>query len=163
MKKTLLSIAVMAFIFSSCNNSKKEEHTTKQELEVVSYENHDAHHADAVLNNDWMQDMKIDNGTKWFANKETNEGVQKMQNSIKTQTTTQLEEYHKLAETLNVEKNYVIKNCTMEGASHDNLHIWLLPLMAKIDALAETKSVDEASKIKQHLAVNINAYYNYFQ
>ncbi len=51
----------------------------------------------------------------------------------------------------------------MEGASHDNLHIWLLPLIAKIDALSEVKTIEDAAKIKLSIQKNINEYNTYFQ
>ena len=86
-----------------------------------------------------------------------------MQNSIKTQRTNTLDTYHKLAKQLNDEKNYVIKNCTMKGASHDNLHVWLLPLIKKIERLSETKTLEEASKLKYSIDANVNAYTNYFE
>jgi flagellar biosynthesis component FlhA len=167
MKKTLLSIAMMAIIFSSCNNSKKEEHSTEQnmqeDVETVSYENHETDQEENVLNNNWMNEIQLDNGNKWIANIETNEGIQKMKDILKTQPTTTIEEYHQLASELTVAKNYVIKECTMKGPSHDNLHIWLLPLLEKIDALSETNNLEEASKIKQSIAENVHAYDIYFK
>lgn len=167
MKKTLLSIAMMAFILSSCNNSKKEAHATEQntkvELEEVSHQNHDAPSEGNVLNNNWMNEIQLDNGSQWLANIETNEGVQKMKEMLKSIDTNTLEEYHNLAAELTHAKNYVIKECTMKGPSHDNLHVWLLPLMEKIDALAETNNLEEAAKIKQSIAENVNAYDNYFK
>ena len=51
----------------------------------------------------------------------------------------------------------------MKGASHDNLHVWLYPLIQKIGALSDTNNLVEASKIKQSIEENINAYGTYFQ
>ena len=169
MKKALLTIAMMAFIFTGCNNNKKAEnaidHSSEQEVKAVSHDDHDDDHhlSDDGLNNNWTKEIQMDNGAKWVANKETNEGVQKMQNILKTQSTNTLEDYYKLADQLNSDKNYLVQNCTMKGDSHDNLHVWLLPLMAKIDALSETKSLDDASKIKHSIEENLNAYSDYFK
>ena len=166
MKKTFLSITMAAFIFSSCNNSKKENHATEQsaqeETEVVSHENHETHEASSVLNNNWMDEIQMDNGSKWLANIETNEGVKKMNAILESHSTNTLEDYHSLATELTHAKNYVIKECTMKGPSHDNLHVWLLPLMEKIDTLLEVKNLEEASKIKQSIAKNVQAYDIYF-
>lgn len=167
MKKTLLSIAMLTFIFTGCNNSKKEnttDHDSHQKVEAVSNDDHDDHQlSDDGLSNSWTTEIETNDGAKWESNPETNEGVEKMQDLLKTQNTNSLEDYYKLAEQLNVDKNYVIKNCTMKGASHDNLHVWLLPLMAKIEALSETKSVEDASKIKQNIEENVNLYSDYFE
>tara|TARA_R110002096_G_scaffold280740_2_gene474852 strand:+ start:2924 stop:3397 length:474 start_codon:yes stop_codon:yes gene_type:complete len=150
----------------SCKDNKNQESKTKMDTVEESADVKEEHHNDEASNvyeNAWIKEIVMNNGAKWEANAETNEGVQKMQNSIKTQTTSTLYEYHKLAEQLNEDKNYVIKNCTMKGASHDNLHIWLLPLMAKIEALSESKTIEDAVKIKHSINENISAYKNYFQ
>lgn len=167
MKKTLLSIAMMAFIFTGCNNNKKAEnateHSSHQEVEAISAEDHDDHELSGDgLDNIWTTEIETNDGAKWEANLETNEGVQKMQNLLKTQPTKTLEDYYTLAEQLNTDKNYVVKNCTMKGASHDNLHVWLLPLMAKIEALSETTSLEDASKLKHSIEENVNLYSDYF-
>ena len=169
MKKTLVSIAMLAFIFTGCNNNKKSEqaidHDSPQDVEVVSQDDHDDDHhlSGDGLDNTWTSEIEMDNGAKWYANPETNEGVLKMQNLLRTHPTDSLEDYYKLADQLNDDKNYLVKNCTMKGASHDNLHVWLLPLMAKIEALSETTSMDEAAKLKHSIEENVNAYADYFE
>ena len=110
-----------------------------------------------------MNDIQLNDGSKWEANIETTEGVIKMQKLIKTQTTTTIEDFHFLANNLNEVKNKVVKECTMKGASHDNLHIWLYPLIEKVTALTETNDISDASKIKQSIVENLNAYSDYFE
>lgn len=145
MKHLFLTLIIITLV--SCKDSKKE----------VTVE------VDNLYSNTWIKEIKLNDGDKWEANSETNEGILKMQNSLKKASTNTLDEYYQLAEKLNVDKNYVIKNCTMKGASHDNLHVWLLPLIAKIDALSNTKTIEDAKKLKQSIEENINAYANYFE
>jgi hypothetical protein len=51
----------------------------------------------------------------------------------------------------------------MTGPSHDNLHVWLHPLIEKIEALQNTDSeasgVQRVHDIEQHL----NGYYEFFE
>jgi hypothetical protein len=156
MKNLAIIILLITTVLTSCKNTEnKVEITTSKE--VVKEQETD------ILSTAWMDNIQLNNGVKWEANAETNKGVQEMQNSLKTQVVSTLEDYHKLAELLNNDKNYVIKNCTMKGASHDNLHVWLLPLMAKIDVLSETKTIEDASKLKHSIEENINIYQTYFQ
>ena len=157
MKYLIFAMSLLALV--SCKDNKKQEskiemNTVEQPAEVK--EEHHNDEASNVYENAWTKEIVMNNGAKWQADAKTNEGVQKMQNTIKTQTTSTLDEYHKLAEKLNHDKNDIIKNCTMKGASHDNLHVWLLPLMAKIEALSETKTVEDAAKIKHSIEENIN-------
>ena len=156
MRKLAISIFLVAIAITSCKNNEKEAKPNTT-TEVAQEQETD------ILSTNWMQDIKLNNGSKWKANIETTEGVENMQEVLKTQTTIAIEEYHQLASLLNENKNYVIKKCSMKGASHDNLHVWLLPLIAKIDALSEVKTVENAAKIKKSIEDNINEYATYFQ
>ena len=117
----------------------------------------------STINNKWMQEIELNEGNKWTANPETNTGVAKMQEVLTTNTPKDLKDYYDIAEILNKEKNYIIKKCTMKGTSHDNLHMWLLPLIEKIDALKEVKTLDDALLIYKSIEQNINAYDMYFE
>jgi hypothetical protein len=164
MKHLIFAMSLLALV--SCKDNKNQENKSEMDTVQKSAEDKEEHYnveASNVYENAWTKEIEMNNGAKWEANAETNEGVQKMQNSIQTQTTSTLDEYHKLAKQLNEDKNYVIKNCTMKGASHDNLHVWLLPLMAKIEALSESKTIEDAEKIKHSINENISAYKRYFQ
>lgn len=166
MKKTLLSIAMMAFILSSCNNKKEEaviEETTQEQVEVVSHEDHDTHQASSVLNNDWMNEIQMDNGSQWAANIETTDGVNDMLKLISESKTETVEDYLGLANKLNERKNTLVKECTMEGPSHDNLHVFLHPLIEKINVLLETKTTEEGATALNSIEDNLNAYTTYFK
>ncbi len=162
MKQVIFAISLLALV--GCKDTKQQEtktETIEQPIELIN----EGHNEDTsnVYANVWTNNIELDNGSKWPANPETKEGVQNMQNMIKAQTTKTLDDYYKLAEQLNNDKNYVIKNCTMKGASHDNLHIWLLPLIDKIETLSQAKTLEEASKLKYSIEGNLNAYNDYFE
>ncbi|MGZ0017342.1 hypothetical protein [Yeosuana sp. AK3] len=156
MKKLLLTISLLILILSSCINVKKENQTTK-------HDTHKTTPVNTVFNNKWMDTIQLDNGSKWLANMETTKGVEKMKNLLKTLPTNTLDDFQNLALELSQAKNQVIKECTMKGPPHDNLHVWLLPLMEKIDALTETKNLEEAKLIKDRIAENVHAYDIYFK
>jgi len=160
MKHAIFAISLLALV--SCKDSKNREKVINTDAVEVTHENHNEK-ASNLYTNSWIKEIEANDEGKWEANAETNEGVQKMQNNIKTQRTNTLGAYHKLAAQLNDDKNYVIENCTMKGAPHDNLHVWLLPLMGKIEALSASKTVEGASKLKQSIAENVNVYSNYFK
>jgi hypothetical protein len=160
MKHAIFAICLLAIV--SCKDSKNQEKVINTDAVEATHEDHNEK-ASNVYATSWIKEIETNEDGKWKANAETNEGVQKMQNNLKTQRTNTLGAYHKLAEQLNDDKNYVIKKCTMKGAPHDNLHVWLMPLMEKIEALSESKTVEEASKLKQSIVENVNAYSNYFE
>ncbi|AUC76897.1 MULTISPECIES: hypothetical protein [unclassified Olleya] len=161
-----LIFAMTLFAFVGCKDNKKQEEIIKTETVNQSVNIKNNKQSDETLEvykNTWIDEIKVSDNGKWSANKETNEGVKNMLTSIATNRTNSLENYQDLAEQLSQHKNYIIKNCTMKGDSHDNLHVWLLPLMAKIEALSETKTVEDASKIKSSIEKNINAYSDFFE
>ncbi len=160
MKHLILAISLLALV--GCKDSKKQETLTNKDAVEATHEDHNEE-ASNLYTNVWVNEIKNDEGAKWQADAKTNEGVKKMQTTIKTKSTSTLAEYHKLAEQLNDDKNFVVKNCTMEGASHDNLHIWLHPLIEKIGVLTKIENVDDAAKLKHSIEENINAYDTYFQ
>jgi hypothetical protein len=166
MKKTILSLAILSALLVSCNETKHKHESTdtvettegvhEHEMEEMAAETHS-------MNNAWVNEIKLDNGSKWEANLETTEGVDKMLNLVKTSDPKTVEDYHTLASKLNEDKNYVVKKCTMEGPSHDNLHVFLHPLIEKIEALGEVSTTDEGAKITASIEENLEGYYNYFQ
>ena len=164
MKHLIFAMSLLALV--SCKDNKNQETEKKVNAVDTSVETtneHQEHETSNIYANTWANDIALNNGSKWQANLETNEGVERIKKSLKTQTTNSLEDYSKLVELLNVDKNYVIKNCTMKGDSHDNLHVWLMPLIEKIEALSEAKTLEEAAKLKQSIEENVNAYDTYFQ
>lgn len=164
MKHLIFTIGLLALV--SCKDHNTQEAATPSEAVEHQDEAVHEHHQQGdpnVYTNAWKDDMDMDNGDKWQSDLTTNEGVKKLQLSYNAQTTTTLEEYHKLAAQLNEDKNYLVKNCTMQGPAHDNLHTWLHPLIEKIAALADAETVEDASKIKSTIDENINAYYDYFK
>jgi len=156
MRKSVIIIVLIATVVTSCKNAEKQDEN-KITKEAVQEQ------VDDVLSTQWMNDIQLNNRTKWEANIETTEGVENMQALLKTHTPSSIEDYHQLANELNDVKNKVVKECTMKGASHDNLHIWLYPLIEKISALSKTDDLNEASKIKQSISENIEVYSTYFQ
>lgn len=143
MKKSFLIIAILSLTLTSCNDEKKQ--------------------TDSALNNNWKKEIKLDDGAKWAANIETTKGVIDLQILIKTHNKTTVDEYVSLGKKLNERKNILVDECTMEGPSHDNLHIFLYPLIQKINLLLETKSTEDATKIVSSISDNLTAYNTYFK
>ncbi|MBT8385433.1 MAG: hypothetical protein KJO83_06960 [Bacteroidia bacterium] len=162
MKRTLILITLFSLVFTSCNKSVKKDQNDSSPM--VEYENLQEKSQDNTYNlsNDWVNDIELDNNSKWQANVESTQGVNAMLDLIKKSDLKTIEDYYALGVKLNEEKNTIIKECTMTGPSHDNLHIFLLPLVEKIDYLSTATTKDEASKIMASIIANLNAYKNYF-
>ena len=167
MKHLIFTMSLLALV--SCKDSKKEEHVTEHNTqeqvstEAVSHKEHETHQENAVLNNNWMNEIQLDNGAKWLADKQTTEGVNTMLKLISESKTETVEDYLSLANKLNDRKNTLVKECTMTGPSHDNLHVFLHPLIEKIEVLLETKTTEEGSETLKSMTYNLNVYKTYFK
>lgn len=173
MKKTILITALVSAFLIGCNEGKNKQETTEtiEPIEALqengtsnTVSNQGKITADtAAINNTWINDIKLDDGKKWQANIETTQGVDKMLTLVKTSDLKTVEDYHNLASKLNEDKNFVVKKCTMKGPSHDNLHVFLHPLIEKIEALGKVASVEEGTMVTQSIKENLENYYPYFQ
>lgn len=155
MKKALLTVVFFSTLLIGCNENKSKE----------SMHDHHSHTASAeeVLNNEWVNDMALNDGKRWIANEETNVGVKEMIRMIEESDPATVADYHELATQLNETKNYVVKKCTMKGESHDYLHVFLYPLMTKIEALGKVSEVNQGAEIREHIIENLYLYHDYFE
>ncbi|GGW41278.1 hypothetical protein [Arenibacter certesii] len=163
MKKTILTTVMITALFINCKDSQDKSNvsTNVESTETI----HESVHEDdkMVLNNSWVTEIQLNSGNKWEANIETTEGVENMLELIKENNYKSVGDYHQLASKLNDEKNYVVKECTMTGPSHDNLHVFLHPLIKKIDALGNVNSVENGKVTIKSIKENLDGYYTYFK
>src|SRR5690606_32333694 len=103
--------------------------------------------------------VKLDNGEKWIANIETNEGIDNMLAMVKKEGSKETPYDGMLRGSLDKEFNVLLEKCTMTGESHDQLHNYLLPLKAKIDKLDPNSSKEAIEEIENYLLT----YYDYFK
>ncbi len=156
MKKTAILGLILLISLLGCKETQKEETTF---TEQTAAEHKEDPHGDQ---NNWMSQIQLDNGSKWKANIETTEGLQAMSSRIAEDESNSIKNYKQLASDLNDLKNKIIKECTMEGHSHDNLHVFLVPLADKIEALGEVNSVHQGAEITKDIREHLEVYYNYF-
>jgi len=156
MKKSAILGLVLLISLLGCKEAQKEETIITEQTAV---EHKEDSHGDQ---NNWMSQIQLDKESKWKANIETTEGIQAMSSRIAEDESNIIKHYKKLASDLNDLKNNVIRECTMEGEPHDNLHVFLVPLADKIEALGEVNSVHEGAVITRDIREHLEVYYNYF-
>lgn len=163
MKRIVIIILLFSLAFVSCDQTKKTDNTITSPLKERESEKEEAVHKASNINNDWIEDISLDNGAKWNANIETTKGINAMLNIMNESNLKTVEDYHALANKLHHEKNMIVKECTMKGPSHENLHVFLFPLIEKIDHLLTVTSKKDGSEIAASIKENLDAYKNYFQ
>jgi hypothetical protein len=143
----------MVALFTSCNQGSKAQDESP-EVKYIDRKNEQE--------NDWEQTIQLNNGSKWQANEATTEGILAMESIIAEANPITVKDFQQLGTELNEENMDLIKKCSMEGPSHDNLHIYLKPLIQKIAALQETPSAEEGNMLTSEIEKHLKAYLNYF-
>ena len=161
MKRTAILLSVFSLMLIRCKETKKENPTEGETtIETVEHDSYTG--ATQELDNSWTNKIVLNNGIKWEANKETTDGVMAMLTLINEAKTPTTADYKKLGDDLNEVKNTVVEECTMKGPSHDNLHIWLHPLIEKIEMLQKMENTQEGAYLTSNIKEHLEGYYDYF-
>jgi hypothetical protein len=157
MKKFKLLLPVVLLVLVACNNqeSKKEEnHDNHQKAEMK-----DEQKSNKEVHEETAGKVQLDNGKKWKANPETITGINNMSRLVQNGITGKVE-VAKLYDSLQVEFKAIFDKCTMTGESHNQLHIYLLPLKGRLDKL---KAGNSGMEILEELQVHLLTFKNYFE
>lgn len=150
MKTIKITSFLLAILFATgCNHS----------------ENHESHNGDAVHENHndeahADEQIELNNGEKWTVNEEM---IPFVEQSVQLMEEYDGTDYKQLADGLKDNNSKLIKSCTMDGKSHDELHKWLHPHLDLVKALGKAESQEEADKIVADLNQSFETYNTYFQ
>ena len=104
--------------------------------------------------------IELDNGKKWKVNTEMTPFITSGEQILNEFDG---KDYKALAKQLKEKNNGLIKSCTMNGKSHDELHKWLHPHLQLVDALSKAKNEQEAEEVISELKKSFTTYNTYFQ
>lgn len=150
MKKVIV-FGMSVVLLWSCNNST-EKSTAHQETENQAGHQHDEN-SDAI---------ELNNGEKWLVNEEMKPFVLKGEELVNTYIQDGKTDYKTLAEQLKDQNSQLIKSCTMDGKSHDELHKWLHPHLDIVKTLENETDAIKANEIVSQLQYSYQHYHQYF-
>lgn len=145
----VLNVIVVIVLFSLVSCKKEAKTEAKKTVEDISI-------VDTLS-------LKLNVGEKWLVNEETHEGVTKMNAIISDFNKSENTNYKTLGDSLSKQTSYIIKNCTMTGEPHDQLHVVLVPMLDEISIMRESKNDKESENALINLKDLIQAYYEYFK
>jgi len=109
------------------------------------------------------QQLHLNNGQKWSANKATVQGIDNMIAILAKEFDEERVVYYASnGQKLEIELNNIIANCTMKGDAHNQLHLYLMPLKQKINELKNCSSLDECPIISLNVLRYLNQFKDYF-
>lgn len=148
------TFSIGLFLFS-CNSTTTEQSTNNTEVTAP-----EEHHEHAQHNESGS--LQLNNGEKWIVNDEMKPFVSQGEALLEAYIANNDSDYKALANQIKEQNSQLIKSCTMDGRSHDELHVWLHPHLELVDALSETDSKEEADGIITQLTNSYNEYKQFF-
>lgn len=156
-KVMALSLSV-AFAFMSCKQESADQdhdmHDATEEMHA-----HDADDHEMMEEHHEVEKVSLNNGERWVVNEEMKPFVAEGERLVAEYSG----DYKKLAEDLTVQNNQLIKSCTMEGTSHDELHKWLHPHLEMVKELGDMDHQEAADKQVDEIKNSYQVYHEYFQ
>lgn len=108
--------------------------------------------------------LHLNNGEKWKANEETTASIKRMFDIAKVDIEEgRISYYAAMGERLNIEIETLFKECTMKGEEHNQLHLYIVPLIDKFGSLEFVSNEDEAMILQKDILKDLNNYHNYFE
>jgi len=156
--KTLLILLIASYAIS-CGNNTENNHDDHEghDHEMENAEPEHEEHVDSDLT------LDLNNGNLWSANIETTEGIGNMVVLMDSFSDTEsVEAYSILSNHLTETLNTILKECTMDGEAHNNLHTYLFPMFDMIEGIGSTDL--ETCKVSySELKDQLSEYPNYFE
>lgn len=162
--KYIIGLLTAGLLLIGCSKADEESHSGTQEMHSQT-EDHTGHdHGDDEHGHDnhaQSNGITLNNGEKWQADKHTNDKVNEMKNEIANYKKSN--DYTKLSLNLATDVNELIKGCTMESEPHNQLHVWLEPLLELVQGMKEASNdSDKSDKVKE-IEKTLNQYSEYFK
>lgn len=160
MKKTFWILFIALFAAACANEVKEADDSTTEQVEAVVEEADEHAHA----HGETMLDLiELNEGERWLVNEEMKPHVQSGENILKTFFEENSTNYDELVVNLENAHQSLIKSCTMEGKSHDELHKWLHPTLEAVKELKEANTSEEQRELTERLVDLYDTYHQYFQ
>ena len=132
---TITTVVIITLLSMSCNNTSSHQ-------------------------NNEEQNIALNDGQKWNVNAEMSPYILESEQILLQYNGT---DHKQLAEELEAKNKALIKSCTMNGKSHDELHKWLHPHMQLIKSLKDAETNEESIAFIAELKNSFQTFHNYFQ
>ena len=149
--KQIFLVAISSVVLMSCKNEVKTIDTQKT-TEIEHVQPAEGSSNQIVLNNN----------EKWVVNEEMKPYVLQGEELVNSYLQTNNTDYVGLAKQLKDLNSKLIKSCTMEGTSHDELHKWLHPHLELVEKLGSTTESENGKPCAKQISDSYKSYHQYF-
>jgi hypothetical protein len=127
-------------------------------------EHEHAAHKTIQADHDIELGLALNDGEKWPTDEHTRLAAARL--ALRGDKATEIHSQQEalvLAGDLDKELETLIQGCTMTGAAHDQLHVFLVALFQKVAALKEEKKLQELQRIRTDISSLLAAYEKHFE
>jgi|SRR5680860_913494 len=149
MRKQYITFGLIALLMScntSNNTDENTENKTVQKEEQISKEE--------------TSTISLNDGEKWKVNEEMLPHIEKSEIVFKA---FEGEDHDQLSKDMMVHTNNLIQSCTMDGASHDELHNWLHPHLELLKSLSSANPQKAKEEIISAIEKSFSSFHKYFE
>ncbi len=143
MKNLLILITITLL---ACNSQEKTE---------PEHSKHDK------TSEDKTELLGLNNGNKWKADKNTKEHIKEIVLIINDSIYLKSNSKPQFISKMQNQVDALIKDCKMEGADHDTLHLWLQKVLKDLKEIKEEE--DEHAEAYTNLKNSILSFYQFFE
>lgn len=148
MKKQYITIGLIALLMS-CNTSNTDETTEKKTVQN-----------EEQTTKEESSKISLNNGEKWKVNEEMLPHIEKSEDDFND---FEGDDYKQLSKDMMKHTNNLIQSCTMDGASHDELHKWLHPHLELLKSLSSVNNQKAEEEIIPAIEKSFNTFHKYFE
>lgn len=152
MTKKILIILAFSFLFFACDEHSEHKQNQKEEVKQEEHQ-HDQ----------GGEELQLNEGKKWAANSEMMIFVRKMEGSVSAFENSEEKDFKALGTDLQENVRALVSSCTMTGASHDELHKWLMPYMGLVKELNNAENDTQAEKTLHKIQHSFKEFNQYFE
>ncbi len=149
LKNCLVVWIMPAFFFLSCNNLAENTGAPDTPIQTAGPES--------------KEEINLVNGEKWKINEEMRPFIANGEKRVIAFQENGDTGYDGLAEQLENENKQLIKSCTMEGESHEELHKWLHPHLELVKRLKNVEDRRTAEHLVSDLKASYQNFHDYFE
>lgn len=146
MNKTFIALVLSASIVACTSPAEKNTE--------IDHANHQQEEAET---------LQLNGNEKWQVNEEMKPFIVAAEQLLNDFIESKNSDYSSLAAALQSENEKLMRSCTMDGESHDQLHLWLYPNMKLIKSLGEAQDQSAAEPIVEELRASYELYHQYFE
>lgn len=143
--KQLLIILVLAI--TSCTSQQPAE---QQESKTVNNKEKT------------VEIIPLNNGTKWKADEATKKNIAAMVQIVNDSTYQNAGKRKEFSTSIQDQIDRLVKQCSMKGAEHDALHVWLEKVLKDVKELKEEET-DEYDEAYAALKKDVESFYDFFE